>query len=807
MTSSRRAVGTVVGTSQPHDAAIGHVTGAITFIDDVPTRHDELVVGLVTSQVARGRIVRIDIDAARALPGVVAILTAHDLPAARHFGPLVRDEPILALDAVHYVGQPVVIVAATSESALRGAMATVHLEIAPTEAVLSINDAIAANAYLSEPHVIRRGDPERAMASAPFQRSGVFHGLGQEHLYFETQAAIAIPGDDGLMQLHVSTQGPSETQHVVADVLGVGLHQVVCTTRRLGGGFGGKETQANLPAACVALVARRTGRAARLVYGRSEDMRNTGKRHPFRGEWTVGFDATARILALQVHLLSDGGAFTDLSPSVMDRAMLHTDNAYFLEHVHIEGRVCYTNHAPATAFRGFGGPQGVAVVEGMLQEIAAVLRHEHGVPITAIDVQRHNLYGIGERDTTPYGQVVSHNHLPDIVDTLRRDCDFDVRLTDIEAANRVGSRWLRGLALCPVKFGISFVATFMNQANALVLVYPDGTMQVSTGGTEMGQGLNTKIRQLVADCFGVSPHTVAMMATSTDKNHNTSPTAASASTDLNGAAAVHASGIIRDRLARWALIQWTASHGAPAVAADEAPTTVVFEDGWVIDRRDDARRMSFADACAGARFDRVDLGARGFYATPGLHFDRSTGRGAPFLYYTQGAAVAEVYIDRRTGEMSVPRVDLRMDIGRSINPGIDRGQIIGGFMQGLGWVTNECVSYDDTGALRSDSLSDYKIPTTTDVPRHFTCVFHDSDGPSETVARSKAVGEPPLLHAIAVWSAVKHALGCVSPAASQRLCLPATGEEILRALTMAHVPLTDGARWAHSAVSWSGQHA
>lgn len=791
------------GQSLPHESARGHVTGSAAFIDDLPRRQDELFVGVVTSPQANARLLCVHTAEALAVPGVVAVLTARDIPGATHFGPLVQDEPVLAIDTVAYVGQPVAIIAAESAAALQAARACVRLELEPIAApILTIEQALAAQRFLSAPHVIARGNVVTALASAAIVRRGVFHCLGQEHVYFETQAAVATPGDDGQLQLHVSTQGPSETQHVVATVLDKPLHQVICTTRRLGGGFGGKETQANLPAACAALAAHHTGRAARLVYERAEDMRITGKRHPFRVEWEAGVDASGTMVGLRVHLYSDGGAFTDLSPSVMDRAMLHIDNAYYLEHVHIEGRVCETHHAPATAFRGFGGPQGIAAMESIMQDLALALRDLPGAPRHALALQQHNLYGHDDRNTTPYGQVVTDNHLPDILTALADESDFEARLAAIEAENRRDSRWLRGLAIAPVKFGISFVATFMNQANAQVLVYPDGTVQVSTGGTEMGQGLNTKIRQLVAEVLGIEPVTVAMMATSTDKNHNTSPTAASASTDLNGAAAVQAATTIRDRLARWALQQWGLETTADL-------SRIGFAQGMVFDCEAPDRRLSFADACAAARFARVDLGARGFYATPGLHFDRSTGRGAPFLYYTQGAAAAEVCIDRYTGMIRVPRVDLRIDIGRSINPGIDRGQIIGGFVQGLGWVTTECLVYDAHGAVLTDSLCTYKVPLASDLPAHFSCILHDTEGPAETVARSKAVGEPPLMLAISVFSAVRHALGCVSPEAAQRVCLPATAEEVLRALSLAHVPFPhdDAMQWTHSATSWQGAPA
>jgi xanthine dehydrogenase large subunit len=807
-----------VGKTIPHDSARGHVTGTAHYIDDLPRRADELVVGIVPSPVAAGRITCLDTTAAAAVPGVAAVITAAELPAARRFGPLFQDEPILADGEVLYVGQPVVILAAESAAALAKARRLVRLEIEPAEPILTIEDAIARERFIGPERRIRRGDAEAALARAPHRLSGVFQNLGQEHFYLEAQSALAWPGEEGQMMIHSSTQGPTETQHVVAEALGVGMHEVVCVCKRMGGGFGGKETQGSLPAIMAALVARQTGRAARLVYPRDDDMRSTGKRHAYRSEWEVGFDDTGRIEAFRVKFFSAGGAAADLSTSVMERSMLHADNAYFLEHVDIEGRVCFTNHAPATAFRGFGGPQGMAVIENVIQEIATYLAAARdastngnghpratappGPAPAAIDVQLENLYQPG-RELTPYGQIVSRNHLPEIVSTLVDRCDYRRRLAAIEAANRDDSARLRGLAVVPVKFGISFTTRFLNQGNALVNVYTDGTVQVSTGGTEMGQGLNTKILQLVADAFGLPPERVIVMPTSTEKNANTSPTAASAGTDLNGAAALDACRTIRGRMAAWAARRFA----LPERGLTESPDDVVFAGGEVFDRRAPDERITFAELAAAARRDRVDLGARGFYATPGVDYNRETGRGHPFLYYTQGAAAAEVLIDRFTGELTVPRVDLLIDIGRSINPGVDMGQVVGGFVQGMGWVTGECLVYDAGGGLISRSPTTYKIPAASDVPPIFNAAFFPNDDNVETVGRSKAVGEPPLMHALAVWAAVKHALACHSPAAAARLCLPATGEEILRALATAEPggPASPPDPWRHSAAAcgWS----
>jgi len=502
-------------------------------------------------------------------------------------------------------------------------------------------------------------------------------------------------------------------------------------------------------------------------------MCSTGKRHAYRNEWEVGFDDSGRIVGLKTRFFSDGGVSADLSLSVMERTMLHAENAYYLPNVDIRGRVCFTNYPSNTAFRGFGGPQAMAAMENIILEVSQQLG------LDPLEVQRQNLYGVNERNATPYGQIFARNKLNEIVETLVKSSDYVNRRKAIDSRNSANRLRLRGIGLAPVKFGISFTTRFLNQASALVNLYSDGTIQVSSGGTEMGQGLNTKIRQLVADEFGIAWEHVLVMATSTEKNANTSPTAASASTDLNGAAAVDACRQVKTRLTAYAARQLA----DPDNGLTESPESIVFEHGRVYDRRNPTRQVDFSAICRNARHHRVDLGAHGFYATPGVDFNRETGRGNPFLYYTQGAAVAEVEIDRFTGDLTVQRVDLLIDVGRSINPGVDRGQVIGGFIQGMGWVTAECLVYSDRGDLLSHSPTTYKIPAITDVPRIFHCEFFPNDDNVETVARSKAVGEPPLMHSICVWSAVKHALRCVAPKRHIDLQLPATGEEILRCLT------------------------
>lgn len=764
---------TSVGKTIPHDSAAGHVTGTAPYLDDLPLRSDELLVGFVGSPIAAGKIGALDLDAARKIPGVVGIYTADDIPGDKHFGPLFKDEPVLADGELLYVGQPVVVIAAETREALRGAKKSIKISATAIDSILSIERSIELGKFIGPARRIARGDAGQALAAAPRKLSGVFHNLGQEQFYLESQAAIAYPGEQGQMVVYSSTQNTSEIQVVVADVLGIGQHQVVSVCKRMGGGFGGKETQAALPAMLAALVAHKTGRAARLIYNKDEDMCSTGKRHPYRNEWEVGFDDTGRILGLKTQFYSDGGCSADLSLAVMERTMLHAENAYYIPDIDIHGRVCFTNFPSNTAFRGFGGPQGVAAIENIIYEIAQELG------VDPLEVQRRNLYGVGERNVTPYCQTFTRNHLPEIVETLAKSSDYVNRRQAIEAQNASDRLRLRGIALSPVKFGISFTTRFMNQASALVNVYTDGTVQVSTGGTEMGQGLNTKIRQLVADEFGIDWKRVVLMPTSTEKNANTSPTAASAGTDLNGAAALNAARQIKEGLAIFVARQFASLD----LGLAESPENVEFADGYAFDNRNPNQRLEFGELCGAARRGRVDLGAHGFYTTPGVDYNRETGRGNPFLYYTQGAAVAEVEIDRFAGDLTVKRVDLLIDIGRSINPGVDRGQVIGGFVQGMGWVTAECLVYNDRGELLSHSPTTYKIPAITDVPRIFNCEFFPNDDNVENVARSKAVGEPPLMHATCVWTAVKHALRCVAPDRRMDLRLPATGEEILRCLT------------------------
>jgi xanthine dehydrogenase large subunit len=762
-----------VGKPIPHDAALGHVTGQAPYIDDLRPLAGELYVGFVGSPIAAGQLLGVDTTIALAVPGVVGCYTAADVPGHNMFGVVVMDEPFLADGELLHLGQPVAVVAAESPDALERGRKAVRVEYRATEPLLDLEESIRRKKFLGPRRRIARGDVDAELAASAHRLRGEFTSGGQEQFYLESQAAIAYPGEQGQVLVHSSTQNPTEIQAVVAEMLGVGQHEVVCVCKRMGGAFGGKESQAAIPAMMAALVARKTGRPARVIYNKDDDMRVTGKRHPYHSKWEVGFGDDGRIRALRVAFYSNGGISTDLSLAVMERTLLHTDNCYFLPIVELTGQVCFTNLPSNTAFRGFGGPQAMVVIENILEAIA-----EHTL-LDAFDVRTRNLYGVGERNITPYGQLFDKNHLPEVFATLAARSQYRKRREVLARFNAASRTHVRGLALTGVKFGISFTTKFLNQGNALVNIYTDGTVQVSTGATEMGQGVNVKIRQLVADEFGIEVDRVTLMPTSTEKNINTSPTAASAGTDLNGAAAVKACRAIKRRLRRFAAARLA---DAPAGLGPSA-MHVQFRDGHVLDSRRPEKRIAFGQLCAEARRDRIDLGARGFYATPGVDFNRETGQGTPFFYYTQGAAVAEVLIDRFTGDLRVPRVDLLIDIGRSINPGVDRGQVIGGFIQGLGWVTTEALVYDAKGDLLSHSPTTYKIPAITDVPDVFNIATFDNSDNVRNVYRSKAVGEPPLMLAIAVWAAAKNALAYVSPRAAAELTLPATGEEILRCMT------------------------
>ncbi len=763
----------VVGKNLPHDSARGHVSGESIYVDDMPPAKNELIVDFFYSPVAHGKIKKLDLSAARKVPGVVALFTHKDLDGENLFGPIIQDEVLLAEDAVHFIGQPIVVIAADNRAAIKKARRAIKIEIDELKPILTIDEAVAAKSFIGQTRAIRRGNIKEGFDGAEHVIEGTFINGGQQHFYLESQAAVAYPGEHDQLVVHSSTQNPTEVQEVIAHVLGLGQHQVVVITKRMGGGFGGKECQATHPAAMAALVAHKTKRPARISLSNDDDMTVTGGRHPFQNTYKVGFDRDGRITALSAHLYSDGGAFADLSPAVLGRAMCHIDNAYYLPNVEITGTVCRTNYPPNTAFRGFGGPQGVATIENIMEEIAAYLKKD------AYDIRTLNCYGIDDRNITPYGQVFKNNYLPRLFRELAERCHYKKRLEEVKEFNAISRTHLKGISMSAIKFGISFNTKFLNQASALVNIYKDGTIQVSTGATEMGQGVNTNIRQLVADEFTVDPEDVIIMPTSTEKNNNTSATAASSATDLNGSAAVAACRKLRERLTECAA-EYLASQ---MTDIEKSPGNIVFENGLIYDNRRPDKSVSFKDLVVIAYHRRVSLGERGFYATQGVDWNWETGSGTPFLYYTQGCSVAEVLIDRFTGDLRVKRVDLLMDIGRSINPGINRGQITGGFIQGMGWVTTEELKYSARGELLSHSPTTYKIPNIQDTPEIFNVDWIENDDNTLNIKGSKAVGEPPLMLGISVWTAVKHALSFVSNGKLPKLRIPATNEEILMRMT------------------------
>ena len=768
----------VVGKQVAHDSAVGHVTGDALFVDDLPFTKNELVVDFIGSPVAHGEIINLNSEELAQLDGITGVFTHADIPGHNLYGPVIQDERFLAEGVVEYVGQPIAIIAGESREAIRQAKKKLRLEIKELVPVFTIEEAISAKQFIGTTRRFKQGNFEKAWSEAEHTLKGTFICNGQEQFYLESQAALAWPGEHGEIQIHSSSQNPTEIQEVIAEALGLGFNEVVCVCKRMGGAFGGKETQAVIPAVMVALVVAKTKRPARIAYTKDEDMRSTGKRHPYKIHYKVAFTADGKITGVKFDIFSNGGAGADLSTAIMERTLFHSENAYFIPNLIFNGTICKTNFPPNTAFRGFGGPQGMANIENVIQEIAIFLKKD------ALEIRRLNCYSHDKSNVTPYGQIVRNHLLPEIIDQLVETSGYRQRLTEVEDFNRQSETHLRGLALTPMKFGISFTTKFLNQGNALVNIYKDGTVQVSTGGTEMGQGLNTKIRQLVADEFSISYDDVRMMITSTEKNNNTPPTAASAGTDLNGFAAVNACRKIRKNLTKFASSYFAAKQGL-----DPAPEHICFEGGksggnsLVFDERNPENRLTFQELVKLAFMDRVSLGERGFYSTPEINFNRDTEKGEPFFYYTTGAAVSEVLIDRLTGHLKLERSDLLLDIGESINPGIDRGQIVGGFIQGVGWVTNEDLRYSEKGELLTYSPTTYKIPNIQDLPEIFNVDTIHNPHHQINIRRSKAVGEPPLMLCLSVWIAVKHALSCVRNDVCPRLNLPATGEEILLRLT------------------------
>lgn len=766
-----------------HESAKAHVSGSAEYIDDRTPLVNEVFVDVAYSRVAHGKIRGVDVSEALKVPGVIAIYQARDLHA-NTWGTIFHDQPYLADKLVQYAGEAVAIIATTTREALLPAKKKIVIDIEELEPVLSIQHAKEKKLFIGPLRKIQKGQPDRAMSDAPHRLKGKTVIQGQDHFYLESQACIAYPREDGQLEIHSSSQHPSEVQHMVAEALNLKFHQVVCVVKRMGGAFGGKESQAGPFAVYAALVAQKLNRPARLILTKDDDMQITGKRNPFENDYEVGFDDSGRITAVKISLFSDGGAYADLSTAIMERAMLHSDNAYNIEHMEVTGQVCKTNTAPNTAFRGFGGPKGMLTIENIIEEVAGYLKMD------SFTVRELNVYR--QLDRTHYGQQITDNVLPELFRKIRASSAYDQRKTEIDRVNRTSKSQLRGISATPIKFGISFTTRHLNQANALVNVYQDGTVQVSTGATEMGQGVNTKIAQIVADAFGIEISDVRVMATSTEKNANTSATAASSGSDLNGRAAEAACETIKSRLSQVAeqvLARPPEFRGrkvagggtAAEISIDESlQSKMVFQAGEVFDPVT-KQKISFKELLIEAYLNRISLSAYGFYRYPGIYFNKETGTGEPFFYFTNGVAVSEVSVDRYTGEVKVLRTDILMDLGRPQNTGIDLGQVTGAFVQGLGWVTTEKLFYSEKGVLKTFSPSTYKIPSIHDVPREFNVNFLENPDNTKNIRGAKAVGEPPLMLAISVWTAIKYAISSQSRKASQ-LGVPASHEAVLLSL-------------------------
>ena len=768
------AAWTEVGRARPHESAVLHVLGQATYTDDIRETAGTLHAALGLSGRAHARIAAIDLEPVRASRGVVAVLTAADIPGLNDCGPIVHDDPILADGLVQYVGQPVFIVIADSHDNARRAARRAVVGYEDLPAILTPQAARAAGSYVLPPMRLARGDAESAFAAAPCRVKGELSVGGQEQFYLEGQIAYAIPGEDRGMHVYCSTQHPSEMQHVVAHALGLHSHHVTVECRRMGGGFGGKESQSALWAAAAAIAAARTGRPVKLRADRDDDMLVTGKRHCFHYEYEVGYDLEGRILAAKVDMVSRAGYSADLSGPVATRAVCHFDNSYYLSDVDIRAACGKTNTQSNTAFRGFGGPQGAIAIEYVIDEIARNLGRD------PLDIRRLNFYGKTERNVTPYGQVIVDNVIHELVAELEQTSDYRARRAAIEDWNRASPVLKKGLALTPVKFGIAFNVTHLNQAGALVHVYVDGSILVNHGGTEMGQGINTKVMQVVAHELGVDLDRVRATATNTSKVANTSATAASTGADLNGKAAQDAARTIRARLAAFVASEFGGD-----------PSEVRFADDTVFVA---GQALRFGEVVAKAYLARVQLWSDGFYATPGLHWDPKTMSGRPFSYYAYGAAVSEVVVDTLTGEWKLLRADALYDAGNSLNPAIDVGQVEGAFIQGMGWLTTEELWWNPAGALKTHAPSTYKIPSVSDCPEDFRVALFRNRNVEDSIHRSKAVGEPPLLLPFSVFFAIRDAISSVGGhKVNPPLNAPATCEEILKAVAAVEAATQAGA--------------
>lgn len=750
-----------VGKSVKHESADKHVSGEAVYVDDRLEFPNQLHVYARQSDRAHARIVRIDTRPCYEFPGVAIAITKDDVPGQLDIGPVVAGDPLLADGKVEYVGQVVLAVAADSlETARKAAMAAI-VEYEDLEPVLDVVDALRKKHFVLASHTHRIGDSASKLASAPRRLQGTLHIGGQEHFYLETQISSVMPSEDGGMLVYTSTQNPTEVQKLVAEVLGVPMNKIVIDMRRMGGGFGGKETQAAGPACLCAVIAHLTGRPTKMRLPRVEDMSMTGKRHPFYVEYDVGFDDDGLLHGIEMDLAGNCGYSPDLSGSIVDRAMFHSDNAYFLGNATINGHRCKTNTASNTAYRGFGGPQGMVAIEEVMDAVARSLGKD------PLQVRKLNYYGKTERNVTHYHQTVEHNVIHEMTAELEQSCEYAKRREEIRAFNAKSPVLKKGLAMTPVKFGISFTATFLNQAGALIHIYTDGSIHLNHGGTEMGQGLNTKVAQVVAEVFQVDIERIQITATNTDKVPNTSPTAASSGADLNGMAAKNAAETIKQRLVDFLVREYKVT-----------PEDVEFRNGQVRVRE---HFLSFEEMIQKAYFGQVSLSSTGFYRTPKIYYDRDKAAGRPFYYYAYGVACVEVLVDTLTGEYRMLRGDILHDVGDSLNPAIDIGQVEGAFVQGMGWLTMEELVWNAKGKLMTNGPASYKIPAIADMPIDLRVkLVENRKNPEDTVFHSKAVGEPPFMLGIAAWCALKDAVASLADYKVQpQIDAPATPERVL----------------------------
>ncbi|WP_420413709.1 xanthine dehydrogenase molybdopterin binding subunit [Roseibium sp.] len=768
ITEAAQTVSGAVHTNRRHDSAEKHVTGQAEYCDDIGEPQGTLHAYLGVSTVAHGLIKSMDLAAVLAAPGVVGVLTAEDIPGVNDISPTgLKDEPVFPTEKTEFHGQPLFAVVAESRNAARRAaeLAAIEYDVLP-HALDPVEAQEAGHPFVTAPLKLERGAIDPAFKAAENRISGQMQIGGQDHMYLEGQIAFALPGEDDDVIVHCSTQHPSEAQHMVAHVLGVPSNAVTVNVRRMGGGFGGKESQMNLFAAVAAVAAKKWNCPVKIRPDRDQDMTATGKRHDFVVDYDVAFDGDGRIEAVDGVFAARCGYSADLSGPVTDRALFHADNAYYYPHVRLRSRPMKTNTVSNTAFRGFGGPQGVVAAERMIEEIAYALGKD------PLEVRKANFYGDASdgRNLTPYHQEVEDNILPRLIAELEENAEYQARRAAIIDFNKTSSIIKKGIALTPVKFGISFTATWYNQAGALIHIYNDGSIHLNHGGTEMGQGLNTKITQVVADALQVDFERIKITKTTTEKVPNTSATAASSGTDLNGMAALDAAEQLKARLVAFAAEHWGVE-----------PDTVSFRNNAV---QVGQEIVSFDDLVRKAYMARVHLSAAGFYKTPKIHWDRATGKGRPFYYYAYGASCSEVSIDTLTGEYRVEQTDILHDVGRSLNPILDKGQIEGAFIQGMGWLTTEELWWDKAGRLRTHAPSTYKIPLASDRPRTFNVNLADwSENRELTIKRSKAVGEPPFMLGVSVLEALSMAVASVADYREcPRLDAPATPERVLLAV-------------------------